>query len=709
MGDSMLYTKIASDRVKKASVKMLCQEDFLDRYDNIIDGNKEFEMDQFKDWFKSLDIDYDDKDLSSRESLKEKIKELPETRLEIAETVFCQLKELFSEKNRVFPDAAAYIKRLVQNIGDKDLTSKGSVRLQIVQHFLRYSDSDVKQICDFVLEKYPLPKGGERAEFVIKHIDDEDISFLLNPQKTDPYCKFKCLISALSSENEFTPDEKWNCLEQKIEWNTAHYEKYKECTESSEDTDMMKALIKLEQNIQCKYADIRKHVKYSDIPENTRAFLEEFINDTEKAFKEVTKAKLKKDNSLGALYESKTLYNRKIGDRKTTPNPILLLADDLANGRFKGAGVTREYLYRFAIVFGMTAPLPGKKADEERDLELRLFFDYCGSNSLFFTEPVNDCQNAEEDSRKKSKKSDISNASGEGINWKNFVEVVYLYYITREGLTRKERLSKAEKTINSLKKKDVQRDIRFSTQYYRKEVISGKKFFSLPESELENFIQKHYDLHKYDGKRDTSYIQYSSEQVSAEKAAANLRKNISMYQQNSGIASLKTRNQTIRSLAQQLDNKGYSKEFVDSWEDYILSILPGRKYTDILNDDEKRFIFMNMAETKPFDDIRSFIMEEKDEPFRMSMLQALKFTQSVLEDDNKLPSRNQILALYANEFYCKYVAIASDCGIMDFDLMKSEFEYGANMYLEQCRYQKLSEKNFYDVFLLFALYYISIL
>lgn len=713
MDEKLHYTKIASDRIKNVSLKLLCQEDFLDGFDNIIDGNRDFKLAQFKTWLEALSIDFTDEDLSSKEKLRGLIKKIPETREEIAAAVLNHLKGLFYEKSEVFPNAAAYMQRLVQNLGDPDLTSKGSVRAQILKHFLRYSDSDIKPICDFVLDRYKIPKGEDKIEFVIKHIDDdneaESVFSLLNTQNMDAYRKLKSLISSLSTNKEYSADEKWKCLEKKISWDTALYEKYKKCEESSAHTDMREAMIHLEQNIREKYADVRQHVKYSDLPVDTMIFLEDLIRYTEDVFKGVTKAKVKKDRSLGALYEGKLLYNIRNSDRKTTPNPILLLADDLANGRFRMFGVTREYLYKFAIVFGMTAAMPGQTANEERDIEKNLLFDYYSSNNLFFSESKEDCQDKKDDSNKnKSKKSDVSEASGEGINWKNFVEVVYLYYICCDGLTRKERLSKAEKAISSLKKKNTQRNNHFNTQYFRNDIISKEKLFSLPESELESFIEAHYDLHKYDVKKDTSYIKYSSEQVSAKNVAAKLRNNISKYQCYD-VTSLKTKNQTIQSLAQQLDNNGYSKDFVDSWEEYILSMFPDKKPTDFLNDDEKHQVLVSMAESKPFDDIRSFIMAEKDESFSKSMLQALKFTESVIEDDNEVPSRNQILALYAYEFYYKYASIASDCEIMDFEQMKFEFEYGVNMYLEQCRYQKLSEKNFYDVFLLFVLYYISVL
>lgn len=89
---------------------MLCQEDFLDRFDDITDGNRDFELVQFKDWLEALNIDFTDEDFSCKEKLQLLIKELPETREEIADAVLNHLKGLFYEKSEVFPNAAAYIK-----------------------------------------------------------------------------------------------------------------------------------------------------------------------------------------------------------------------------------------------------------------------------------------------------------------------------------------------------------------------------------------------------------------------------------------------------------------------------------------------------------------------------------------------------------------------------------------------------------------------
>lgn len=41
--------------------------------------------------------------------------------------------------------------------------------------------------------------------------------------------------------------------------------------------------------------------------------------------------------------------------------------------------------------------------------------------------------------------------SGYSINYKNFAEVIYLYYLNKEGLTPAEKLSHAENVIDKIK------------------------------------------------------------------------------------------------------------------------------------------------------------------------------------------------------------------------------------------------------------------
>ena len=144
---------------------------------------------------------------------------------------------------------------------------------------------------------------------------------------------------------------------------------------------------------------------------------------------------------------------------------LLNLCEDLANGDFKSnGGNTRKYLYYFAIMFDMSEAL--KKNDhynedtkevetefgKRADMQAYLFEDYYSDNIMKFL--LNRYE------REKHIKSLQGNGKGEGndyeteprgdgINYKNYAEMIYLYFLYRKdlNLTPGERIDMAEKII----------------------------------------------------------------------------------------------------------------------------------------------------------------------------------------------------------------------------------------------------------------------
>ncbi len=113
---------------------------------------------------------------------------------------------------------------------------------------------------------------------------------------------------------------------------------------------------------------------------------------------------------------------------------LVALADELAFGIFKPEGHTREAMYLFALVYGMTwyphqafaSELIGSQIpDAERDIQVRLFRDYYCNHFL---------RNLSETYRDNKSAYD-TDPSGLDINFKNFAEMVYLYYIVKDNLT----------------------------------------------------------------------------------------------------------------------------------------------------------------------------------------------------------------------------------------------------------------------------------
>ena len=175
---------------------------------------------------------------------------------------------------------------------------------------------------------------------------------------------------------------------------------------------------------------------------------------------------------------------------------LLRLADDLAAGKFKAGGATKRDLYMFAFVYDMTYTVnqteDALKSTElfsyETDIEKNLFEDYYANNLMrFLTEAY---QNG--------KSSFESDPSGAGINYKNFAEMVYIYFIAKDGAPI-EKLRKATEMIARLAHSgQTSQTHDTSTQYYN--TIFTEEILSLSEAEFEAFIAANYDCRlEYEG------------------------------------------------------------------------------------------------------------------------------------------------------------------------------------------------------------------
>ncbi len=171
---------------------------------------------------------------------------------------------------------------------------------------------------------------------------------------------------------------------------------------------------------------------------------------------------------------------------------ILKLADDLAQGKFKAGGATKRELYLFAIVFKMSFYCgeqgDGSKTasflDYESDIEKNLFEDYYANNLMrFITKAYSGNLSAFE-----------RDPSGQGINYKNFAEMIYVYFLTRE-YSPSEKIRRAHEMIERLKKKDTPERAAVNP---KGQTLAFKNLFTeqileLSESEFEAFVADNYD------------------------------------------------------------------------------------------------------------------------------------------------------------------------------------------------------------------------
>lgn len=160
---------------------------------------------------------------------------------------------------------------------------------------------------------------------------------------------------------------------------------------------------------------------------------------------------------------------------------LLSLCDDLACGTFRTDGNTREYLYWFAIVFGMTVNTADSAARrDDTDIQKNLFEDFYSDNMIRFLD-------------KTEKKGIESEPIGDGIDFKDYREIIYLYYLHNRtiGQSAAELIQKAQALITECAaEKQWRCFVADGTQAYRK--LWVKEIVNLPENQLKSYIQEHF-------------------------------------------------------------------------------------------------------------------------------------------------------------------------------------------------------------------------
>ena len=131
---------------------------------------------------------------------------------------------------------------------------------------------------------------------------------------------------------------------------------------------------------------------------------------------------------FGSSYEtmSKELteadFDKLLADKECS---FAKIADSLAKAYFSAQRKTREYLYIFAIAFEMrfntnteaSQRINSSSADHDwTDIQKNLFFDFYNFNLI----------------NKRKGRTEENFVDGYGINWRNFVEVCYVYFLNKD-------------------------------------------------------------------------------------------------------------------------------------------------------------------------------------------------------------------------------------------------------------------------------------
>lgn len=203
---------------------------------------------------------------------------------------------------------------------------------------------------------------------------------------------------------------------------------------------------------------------------------------------------------------------------------LLKLCDDFANGTFRNnGGKTRVYLYYFAFMFGMASGNEEDRCPKDKTVTLRLKDEtgichekrYPDINAWLFEDYY--CDNfirflADDYKDPKYGRAYEKEPSGEGINYKNFAECIYLYYLIRKDLYKRpaEGIEKAEEKIAECIKEALKEE----NSVGQEELSENDTFFyqdqfyehmiSLKKEELVGYVIHKFNVSWMQGKAITS-------------------------------------------------------------------------------------------------------------------------------------------------------------------------------------------------------------
>lgn len=371
---------------------------------------------------------------------------------------------------------------------------------------------------------------------------------------------------------------------------------------------------------------------------------------------------------------------------------LLKVADDLAHGKFKAGGATKKNLYLFAMVYDMTYYCGNAESDSiidyDSDIEKNLFEDYYTNNLMrFITEAYSGNLSAHE-----------LDPSGMGINYKNFAEMIYIYFISKD-YTPIEKISCATDMIERLEKSSsVEKSVSTETQYFMN--LFTEEILEKSEEEFEKFILNNYDCNTTEispNKKTVKkgVLQVQTTQNRASKAYQNLIE---------GISHTDTELCTCNYGLYFTDVSAFKKSSLNSLET-VKAQLQSQKpeiYTDQLFEQFIRLLeginmFMGIEFNEEESDPEKWTDPLKDTP-------SIRHLSALYKQDAKEMTRTSLVIAY----YYYYNAINSQKNrkktfIEVFDDYNNQ-EIGLNAMLEESGYQPVSDKNIFDLAVIFSSY-----
>ncbi len=391
------------------------------------------------------------------------------------------------------------------------------------------------------------------------------------------------------------------------------------------------------------------------------------------------------DDSIFDGLETATRAQRKPDGRLG----LLKTADDLASGKFRAEGATKRSLYLFAMVYGMTYYSgDGNGAeiiDFKTDIETNLFRDYYANNLMRFISEVYRGRLCEYE----------LDPSGQGINYKNFAEMIYLYYISRDCSPQdKIRLSceMIRRVQNSqFKHGRIDTEEAGGTAFYKN--LFSEDILSRSESEFEAFICENYDCDTYAGS-------YEAKTGTKDAKTGELQLET---EQNSAFEEYQAILRALKKRGVALENCNYGLWFTDVaafQKKGVETICDRRAEIDREKFDEFMGLLLGINSFMGYtvDETISTRNEEQEwtKPSKMK-------TKALYVSSPNAVTRTSMIVAY----YYYYNAVHENDGNdkwKNFEEVFNSFKNDIDPKLEAANYQSLSGKNIFDVLVTFSSY-----
>lgn len=427
-----------------------------------------------------------------------------------------ELLEILYEIHTSFPNSADYMTRIVRHLAPE--YQNDTVRTAILKKFVmgggfHWRAFNTKEIIGWAIEKlseeerreYDTSAEARQLILAVSKLDDtifskehmsieldslEILRLMINRLK-------KSELTGLSVRQETETALHTFCDRYGLEWSA-----------NVDTADILRLIVDA-------YAGGK--LTESDAVDQMEPFFELLKTDFWAQIRKVTYTNQSgKTDTVATLYKNDLKDARKRKKRKLVDWELLRLCDDFAAGKFRtNSGKTRVYLYYFAIMFDMSIKLRETDAyDPKTDMVKNLFEDYYSDNLIRFLNGAYSNPNYARNYEREP--------AGDGINYKNFAEVTYLYYLYHKELclTPGERIDRAEtmidRCIEAARDEENVDDILTETKPVHTEIFREmylSQMIDLGEDKLVDFILRQYLVHA--GDPTGTRIMLSSEEHTA--------------------------------------------------------------------------------------------------------------------------------------------------------------------------------------------------